>query len=54
VAFEQGLGLVKVDDCLMLRSTSFKRIVTNCGGCFTAPIRTTGEMVQKAQLQEVQ
>jgi hypothetical protein len=31
-----------------------QEILTNCGGCFTAPIRTTAEMVQKAQLQEAQ
>jgi len=31
-----------------------QEILTNCGGCFTTPIRTTAEMVQKAQLQEAQ
>jgi len=31
-----------------------QEILTNFGGCFTAPIRTTAEMVQKAQLQEEQ
>jgi hypothetical protein len=53
-AFEQGLGLIKVDNSLMLRATSVKEILTNGDGCFTVPIRTTGEMVQKAQLQEEQ
>jgi hypothetical protein len=30
-----------------------QEIVTNCGGCFTAPVCTAAEMVRKAQVQEV-
>jgi hypothetical protein len=53
VAFEQGLGLITVDGSLMLRAASFKRSSRTAAGV-SPPIRTTAEMVQKAQLQEAQ